>query len=194
VERGIGITRVEALRAYDDDRLDENEGGRMVAIEMKRSSQTILFELGNRAAGGGPPSWAGVRRVDRGQGAVCALATGWPLRCLAARAEGRQRAYTAPSMAEVSGAARIRPAPASSLMRDLVRGVIPLSPLWAGLAGNSVLYAAVIAAALAAARAARGASRRRLGRCPTCGCDPGSRASAGCPECGRGRAASPTSG
>ena len=62
--------------------------------------------------------------------------------------------------------------------------VLPLQPLWRGMAMNIVLYSLCWGCLLRGLRAASWAARRRKGRCSRCGYDLRGEFSAGCPECG----------
>lgn len=63
--------------------------------------------------------------------------------------------------------------------------VIPLEPLWTGLAINTGVFGAVVFAGGLALGRGRGAWRRRRGRCVACGYEVGILDK--CPECGRAR-------
>jgi len=59
---------------------------------------------------------------------------------------------------------------------------LPVRPLWAGFAVNTVLFAAILALPLAAMALTRRVRRVRAGRCPRCGYDVSGLIA--CPECG----------
>ena len=77
--------------------------------------------------------------------------------------------------------------PLESGLIDLPLGragdVLPWRPLWGGLAGNTLVYAALVLAMWAAFRLLRAARRRKRGVCPACGY-PLDGEMARCPECG----------
>lgn len=70
----------------------------------------------------------------------------------------------------------------------LVNVILPLRPLWPGLAINTIFYGAAIWMVWAGAGALRRGVRRRRGRCVRCNYDLRGRASGAvvCPECGLG--------
>lgn len=111
---------------------------------------------------------------------------GIPYRCLAWLYDSRSRADGPPDAIALSP---FRPDPAANVWIDpfTVRAV-PLSVLPAGLALNTLVWAAVLWIALSARRIVaqlRSSLRSRRGLCPSCAHQlTGTR---GCPECGLGR-------
>lgn len=75
-----------------------------------------------------------------------------------------------------------RPPVARSDIVGVVDMLLPLYPIWWGMIGNTILYAAAIAMLLAVCATGRGAWRIRHDRCPTCGYPRGT--SSVCTECG----------
>jgi hypothetical protein len=65
--------------------------------------------------------------------------------------------------------------------------VIPLTPIWPGLAFNTLFYALLWWLALASARMVNHNRRYRRGLCPHCRYDLRADYSQGCSECGWGR-------
>lgn len=65
--------------------------------------------------------------------------------------------------------------------------VTPLRPMWAGLLGNTLVYAALVLAPWSGVRLVRTRRRRARGRCVACGYELGEGVAV-CPECGLGRA------
>jgi hypothetical protein len=63
--------------------------------------------------------------------------------------------------------------------------VLPLRPIWAGLAVDTALYAVMWGLVVVGVGAARRGHRRRHGKCLRCGYDRSGLAGAVCPECGQ---------
>lgn len=74
------------------------------------------------------------------------------------------------------------------------RPVLPLRPLWFGVAVNTLFYAGALWLPLAGPFTLRQRLRRYYGHCPSCGYDLLGDLHAGCPECGWGRAAAVAGG
>lgn len=74
------------------------------------------------------------------------------------------------------------PKPGSDVM-NTVAVLLPMSPIWAGMVGNTVINAAAFAVLLTICDKGRRAWRVRLHRCPTCGYLRGT--SPVCTECGQ---------
>ncbi len=66
---------------------------------------------------------------------------------------------------------------------------LPLTPLWPGIAINTVFYGAILWLLVPGPFALRRYVRRRRGRCITCGYDLRGAFDEGCPECGWNREA-----
>lgn len=64
---------------------------------------------------------------------------------------------------------------------------LPIMPVWAGLAGDTLIFAAAWWLLLLAPRPLRAGLRRRRGRCPACAYDLRRDLAGGCPECGWNR-------
>jgi hypothetical protein len=62
--------------------------------------------------------------------------------------------------------------------------VMPLRPIWAGFAINTIFYAAILWGMFALPLALRRRRRVKRGLCPACGYDLRGSASQNCPECG----------
>jgi len=62
--------------------------------------------------------------------------------------------------------------------------VLPLRPIWSGVAGNTILYAAILWLLIPGPFALRRLIRRRRGLCPACGYDLKHAEHENCPECG----------
>ncbi len=73
------------------------------------------------------------------------------------------------------------------------RRVVPLRPIWYGLAINTVFFGTILWLASCGPLALRRIIRRKRGHCPKCGYDLRRDLNAGCSECGWGRAAESTS-
>ncbi len=67
--------------------------------------------------------------------------------------------------------------------------LLPLHPVWSGLAANTVFYGAIWALPLIGLPLLKQRRRRRKGHCPHCNYDLKSDLEHGCPECGWGREA-----
>ncbi|UYV11519.1 MAG: hypothetical protein NCW75_09420 [Phycisphaera sp.] len=62
---------------------------------------------------------------------------------------------------------------------------VPVGPIWRGLLGNTILYAAITLVLLVGLRLVRTRRRRARGRCVACGYELGEGVGVGvCPECG----------
>jgi len=72
---------------------------------------------------------------------------------------------------------------AGSDLVGLVAVLLPLHPIWWGMIGNTIIYAAALAIPLAIFASGRRAWRLRQHRCPTCGYSRGT--SPVCTECGQ---------
>ncbi|MFT3683543.1 MAG: hypothetical protein QM783_01245 [Phycisphaerales bacterium] len=120
---------------------------------------------------------------------VYGVRAGWPLRCLCAYrysvvSGGNSRMIVEPywvGAVELPKWAHAQPG-AWNLPRRMV-----VSPLWAGLAVNSLFFACVIGAPVWCVRALRRRYRVRRGMCVGCGYRLAGLAAGPCPECGRGR-------
>jgi hypothetical protein len=128
-----------------------------------------------------PPS--GEKREDVSR--VDTAAHGWPWRCLA-------------SESWMIKAPTFRPGLWPMQYREVLRGnlvlaettsgrtIMPLRPVWGGLAADVALWSAGWLVLLRGFEIGRAARRRRAGRCASCGYDRrGLDAGAACPECGR---------
>ena len=108
------------------------------------------------------------------------FAFGWPLRCVWCHAQNADF-WLAPTAAPSDPALDLsrKPAPGE---RGIAR-LLPLRPLWLGIAGNVGFYSAIWFALLSVP-AMRRALRRRRGRCGRCGYMLKGISGAKCPECG----------
>ncbi|MFM9994495.1 MAG: hypothetical protein ACKVU4_01700 [Phycisphaerales bacterium] len=202
-----GLTRrVNAIRPAEDDRFGmiwAREFGRAGMVRREwwfdpRSAAggtTRLPELAGEISGTAKADaaasyrWGGLRAavVDpkRRAGAV-EDARGWP--CLALWCEISGGGATSVGAFSVEGGIDAQwllgRAPSLSEFR-----VLPMRPIWSGLAANTAFWAGAWLVLWEAGRWGRRRVRRRRGRCVSCGYElAGSGgARAGCPECGQGR-------
>jgi hypothetical protein len=127
----------------------------------------------------------GVARAGRVGVAQSALVAGWPFYALGAGAsEGWGPPPGSPATPGVTWRAPVYAIPpgAESLFR-MSNNEVPLRPIWSGLALDALMYATWLALPAAGLHRGRRATRRRRGRCMTCGYDMrGARPP--CPECG----------
>ncbi len=112
-------------------------------------------------------------------------AAGWPWPCL----HSTRTQTTDQSAPRSSGSLRLLESTQyttrGSYSSDPERGSVPLLPIWPGLIGNTVIFAAPWALLFFGAPALRATIRRRRGRCVRCGYPRTSLASSTpCPECG----------
>lgn len=153
-----------------------------------------------------PPAWAAVVSLDQREGfeEVVTTAMGWPWRCF--RGENWVD-WTPPepgasllSFTVQDGTLTAVPPPAWApenprglwvLERGAQRvGEIPFLPIWAGLAGNTAVFAAACLVPMVGVGVVRRRLRKRGGKCLGCGYDRrGLAVGAACPECGRGSGA-----
>jgi hypothetical protein len=108
---------------------------------------------------------------------VHVFTAGWPLTCLTGEQYTIGAATRWHSVAEPPLAVRrlaVKP-----------RRVLPLRPLWPGLAGNAALYAAAVWLAVPGPLLLRRTLRSRRGQCPSCGYDLRHVDHDACPECGK---------
>ena len=81
--------------------------------------------------------------------------------------------------------------PKAAVRRGCKAKVVPLRPLWPGFAINTAFYAAILWLVIPGPFALRRHIRRKRGLCVACGYDLRGNLSAGCPECGWRREATP---
>lgn len=154
-----------------------------------------------------PPAWAATISLDMREGfdQVITTAGGWPFRAFRGEhwISWREPAPPATPLIVLDGFKAV-PAPVPPTervvslwhMHQTPAGVwsLPYEPMWAGLTGNLVVYAATWCVLLAGIGAARRAIRRRRGQCTRCAYDLGGLApGAACPECGHTPVAAATS-
>lgn len=112
---------------------------------------------------------------------------GWPLRCVTEQTAG----YSDRPVSYPKGRLSI---PGPWLPRRVSfagDGLVPLNIMPLPFAANAVFYGALVLLVRQRMYDVRPYYRRVKGRCPRCGYDLRSDRSAGCPECGRGRASTP---
>lgn len=128
-------------------------------------------------------------------GVVMDMGFGLPLPCMGMRAELPNR-HAGFNDWEWTGSIGVVPLPPDSSptamrgVRTHSLGRLPLAPMWAGLAVNSVCWAAVLGGAMWARRRLvwmAGIMRRETGRCAECGYEMARARAASCPECGAAR-------
>ncbi len=128
------------------------------------------------------PAWvAAPAAADPWLALVDTGAHGWPLRAFAAESWQYSKAVqgsTPPSFERLRWGCTIAATPRGRI-------ILPLRPIWSGLAADTAVFAAcswMLAAVLGGARAAL---RRSRGCCARCGYDLRGLAGAPCPECGQ---------
>ncbi|HYD02359.1 MAG TPA: hypothetical protein VEB22_14115 [Phycisphaerales bacterium] len=142
------------------------------------------------------PDQAIARGMPGQVGSVDTGATGWPWRCITSES---WQVWTTIRTGEPVDADLVARPPASGLaLREHLRSalvvgttecgrtIIGLRPVWSGLIADTAVWSCAWLAALWLAGAATAATRRRCGRCVSCGYDrDGLVAADRCPECGR---------
>ncbi|MBL9140871.1 MAG: hypothetical protein JNK53_03300, partial [Phycisphaerae bacterium] len=130
------------------------------------------------------------------QGVAVDMAFGIPFPCMWMHAElpMRDAAFEEWTWSSAFEVVPLRATAAQPRARRNVQGVwshglgrIPMAPLWAGLAANSVAWAALLGAVMWARHRVRWMGqvmRRDRGRCADCGYELARVARASCPECG----------
>lgn len=152
-----------------------------------------------------PPPWAATLSVDFREGfdQVISTASGWPFRAFRGEHWIRWSPPPAPTFPHVTLDPNDKPALASEPLErrvslwnvaDTVSGpwAIPHAPMWAGLAGDLLAFAALWFLVMSFGGLRR-MLRRRRGLCSRCAYDlKGLAPGAACPECGQAPARSPT--
>ena len=113
---------------------------------------------------------------DPGDRLIQIVAAGWPLACL----DGDQRTIDG----AMSRRSLVPPPPLIESFGVKPLRLMPLRPLWLGLAADTAFYAALLLLVIPGPRFARQWVRRRRGRCESCGYDLRGDYSDGCSECG----------
>ncbi|MCP3903067.1 MAG: hypothetical protein GY715_05465 [Planctomycetes bacterium] len=106
---------------------------------------------------------------------------GWPAHSMRARVDVDRSSGA--EIVDVQGALSL-PGPASNAYWTSVPRVLPLIPIWSGLAFNTLVFATAWLLVLLVPRQVRRLVRRRFGHCPPCGYDLNGVFAPGCPECG----------
>ncbi len=110
-------------------------------------------------------------------------ARGWPFLCLRWRFLVHRHVVWGLNL---NGTRTVAVAPRGPTLSVRAYGdrVLPLRPIWSGMAMNIVLYALCWGCLLRGIRAASRVARRRKGRCLRCGYDLRGAEHKACPECG----------
>jgi hypothetical protein len=135
------------------------------------------------------PEWArnrlmpwllGLRPWPESMETSCIVAAGWPKPALYSWFENHR--YPESGRFDIKGGLSV-----ARWSERFDTRVIPLTPIWSGLAINTAVYASIWTALLYGPRAARRVGRGRRGLCTSCGYDLLGESEHGCPECGWGR-------
>ncbi len=127
---------------------------------------------------------SGAPDIEHDRFASTVVQAGWPMRCLEAidfveiKRDLTWTRTVGPMGIEL-------PLHSSETWPGEAGAVLPLGPIWLGLATNTLFYAYLIALPMLSIRAARIVRRRRRGACESCGYSrAGIDAPTPCPECG----------
>jgi hypothetical protein len=196
---GVSIFAAPRLEARDFIRVGETDWACQIGHGFGRERvRTVPFVLPPQGVGGKEidsalPQFVSITDLWEG-GSVSIenrqteyLATGWPWRCMVGSAVSVQKGPGNWLQPRHPGYPAPRPVGALLLPHGaagdaLEVRILPLQPLWAGLAANTVVFGVAWLVALELIRSARRKSRRRHGRCVACGHE--LRDLATCPECG----------
>ncbi|MGI9013814.1 MAG: hypothetical protein ACR2GY_06140 [Phycisphaerales bacterium] len=133
------------------------------------------------------PAWADVEAIRSSYlHAHEAIGCGWPFIALAATKSFDLATFN-PTEEPWKGGWVIE---RGSVLNPFSSRIIPYSPYWPGVLGNTAIWGAVIFILAVAGRVTRSISRTRGGRCVACGYDlRGNPHGNACPECGTIRSA-----
>ena len=115
------------------------------------------------------PRWINQVQLKEGR-QLTTIAAGLPFRCLVGQSETSQIPY-----AQIWSA---------GLLQHKNIGMIPIKPIWLGLAGDVVIFSGIILLSHRAVRRVIALRRRAACRCTHCGYSLAAQACNVCPECG----------
>ncbi len=141
---------------------------------LKLGSKTVVHD---RSWGDLPADLAHPSRTSTG----AEDARGWPLLCLWCSIN--EPVIESGVLGSPSRDGIVLSRPSSSTSVANVR-ILPLRPIWRGLAADAGVYACAWVLVIPTFHIVRAAVRRRRGQCPQCGYDLARHRGAVCPECG----------
>jgi hypothetical protein len=195
-----GSTYAEAVRVRPSDGLQVLPNTRTYIVTFRPPGVRVI--LGGSSVGAPAkelPPWVRLEELPSDRSVMGLAAYGWPCRCLQARVSGPPESYGDPTRFMATVGLRVR-SPRSVTTAGLsvtptapgwLEGMLPVDPVWRGLAADVGIYASSCAAIWLTwhelGGPARAARRRRRGLCPHCAYDLRAEFAGGCPECGWGR-------